>query len=40
MKTAIMQIAQEQATQIQFQTTNNGKPGTFKLKVYDLRIIP
>jgi hypothetical protein len=28
------------ATQIQFQTTNNGKPGTFKVKIYDLRLIP
>ncbi|MDR0375779.1 MAG: CIA30 family protein [Treponema sp.] len=31
---------QDQAIQIQFQTTNNGKPGTFKVKVYDLRVIP
>lgn len=30
---------QDTATQIQFQTTNNGKPGTFKVKIYDLRII-
>jgi hypothetical protein len=30
---------QDMATQIQFQTTNNGKPGTFKVKIYDLRII-
>jgi hypothetical protein len=26
------------ATQYQFQTTNNGTPGTFKLKVWDIRI--
>ena len=31
---------QNNATQIQFQTTNNGKPGTFKLKVYDLKLYP
>jgi hypothetical protein len=30
---------QDMATQIQFQTTNNGRPGTFKVKIYDLRII-
>ncbi|MDR2743044.1 MAG: CIA30 family protein [Treponema sp.] len=30
---------QDMATQIQFQTTNNGKPGIFKVKIYDLRII-
>jgi hypothetical protein len=30
---------QNNATQIQFQTTNNGKPGTFKLQVYDLRLV-
>jgi hypothetical protein len=30
---------QDMATQIQFQTTKNGKPGTFKVKIYDLRII-
>ena len=29
---------QDNAMQIQFQTTNNGKPGTFKLKVYDLKL--
>ena len=29
---------QNNAAQIQFQTTNNGKPGTFKLKMYDLTI--
>jgi hypothetical protein len=29
---------QANATQIQWQTTNNGKPGTFKLKIYDLKI--
>lgn len=29
---------QANATQIQFQTTNNGRPGTFKLKLYDLRL--
>lgn len=29
---------QAAATQIQWQTTNNGKPGTFNLKVWDLRI--
>ena len=29
---------QDNATQIQWQTTNNGKPGTFKLKIYDLQI--
>jgi len=29
---------QNLATQIQWQTTNNGKPGTFKLKVYDLKL--
>jgi hypothetical protein len=30
---------QDMAVQIQFQTTNNGRPGTFKVKIYDLRII-
>jgi len=29
---------QNNAFQIQWQTTNNGKPGTFKLKVYDLKL--
>jgi len=29
---------QENALQIQWQTTNNGKPGTFDLKVYDIRL--
>ena len=29
---------QDNATQIQWQTTNNGKPGTFKLKIYDLKV--
>jgi len=29
---------QSLATQIQWQTTNNGKPGTFKLKIYDLQL--
>jgi len=29
---------QQYATQIQWQTTNNGKPGTFKLKVWDLNL--
>jgi len=29
---------QDNVTQIQFQTTNNGRPGTFKLKMYDLRL--
>jgi len=31
---------QEHATQIQWQTTNNGKPGTFNLKVWDLNLYP
>jgi hypothetical protein len=34
-----MPFNQDMATQIQFQTTNNGRPGTFRVKVYDLRII-
>ena len=29
---------QDHATQIQWQTTNNGKPGTFKLKIYDIKL--
>jgi len=29
---------QNNATQIQWQTTNNGKPGTFKLKIWDLNL--
>jgi len=29
---------QDYATQIQWQTTNNGKPGTFKLKIWDLKL--
>jgi hypothetical protein len=29
---------QNNAFQIQWQTTNNGKPGTFKLKFYDLQL--
>ncbi|MDR2701501.1 MAG: CIA30 family protein [Spirochaetaceae bacterium] len=29
---------QNSATQIQWQTTNNGKPGTFKVKIYDLQL--
>ena len=29
---------QENATQLQWQTTNNGKPGTFDLKIFDLKI--
>jgi len=29
---------QENATQIQWQTTNNGKPGTFKLRIWDLQL--
>ena len=29
---------QDNVKQIQWQTTNNGKPGTFKLKIWDLRI--
>jgi len=29
---------QKLATQIQWQTTNNGKPGTFGIKVYDLKL--
>ena len=28
------------ATQVQWQTTNNGKQGTFKLKLYDLKLYP
>jgi hypothetical protein len=31
-------FSQNNATQIQWQTTNNGKPGTFKLKIWDLRL--
>jgi len=29
---------QDNALQVQWQTTNNGKPGTFKLKIWDLRV--
>jgi hypothetical protein len=29
---------QQYATQVQWQTTNNGKPGTFKLKIWDLNL--
>jgi hypothetical protein len=29
---------QDNATQIQWQTTNNGKPGTFNLKIWDLSL--
>ena len=29
---------QELADQLQWQTTNNGRPGTFNLKIWDLRV--
>jgi len=31
-------FSQDLATQVQWQTTNNGKPGTFNLKIWDLRV--
>jgi predicted small secreted protein len=29
---------QDQAFQLQWQTTNNGRPGTFRLKIWDVRL--
>lgn len=31
-------FSQELADQVQWQTTNNGRPGTFSLKIWDLRV--
>ena len=33
-----MKFNQELADQVQWQTTNNGRPGAFNLKIWDLRV--